>query len=171
MKGKILERIQVFVSPYVKAKLIFFAFEKKIPIYRLIEIALDNELSKERPFDMDFSLPTDETEEYAYAEQAGKILKAMETIGGAGLDQLVLLRHDIGIPDKLEFMYGFRECLEKGFIETYTPPANSWRKAEYPDNYKYYRLVQHNPKTTKKVRKKASRYEQFQKLKKEFKDV
>lgn len=165
---KRLKKVQSFISQYHYNKLLYWSQETKLPMSRLLSIALDKEIEKDVPFQFDMSLPRDEYVEYAYADEAGKILNFMRSQStGMGLDLLLLLRYDIGIPDKGVFLAAFRECFEKKMLEAYRPHAPKY--APKPDeNYFHYRIPGTSTKERKKVRKKASKYETYIKLKKEF---
>lgn len=169
MSDYVMSKVTSFVSMYHRAKLVYYAAQLKLPISRLVAMAIDNELSKEKPFDnFELNFPDEEFIEYAYLEQAGKIIDYLKKVSGFGLDQLLILRHDIGVPDKRELLLGLRESLTKGFIEGYKIKPKPWVKTEYDENYMFYRIKEDHPKERKKVRKLASDYSKLQRLKKQF---
>lgn len=162
------ERVSAYVSHWSRDELMKHVFEMKIPVNRLLAYCLDQELAKEKPFDgYTYRLTDEVTLEYAYIDQAQLILKYMQEVDGMGYDQLLLLRHDIGVPDINEFAFAFKECVEKGFLESYKPKKNPIQKTDYPGDYRFYRLISKSVEHKRKVK----RYEKLQKLKKEFKDV
>jgi hypothetical protein len=163
-----MHKFGTYVSDYHCNKLNFHTFDKKLPIARLIAWAIDQELQKEKPFDIPLQFPEERYEEYAYADQAGKILQYMTDHEAMGIDQFIIGRFDIGISDIDELLLGLRECVEKGFLEAYKPKANIYAKSEFPDDYYYYRLKDRNYKANKRVRREASQFQKFQRLKKKF---
>lgn len=142
--------------------------KRKISISRLVAFAIDNELCSERPFKFDTELSTEEIVEYAYADEAGKILNFVKTLRiGAGLDILLLLRFEMGVPNKSVFLAAFKECLDKGMLEAFVPPVPRGRNVPpVPEGYFYYRIS--NQPTAKQIKNKASRYDKYLKLKKEL---
>lgn len=110
----------------------------ELPISRLICIAIDNELDVDVPFNYPCFQPESPYVEFAYAEEAGKILKFLEKFPtGTGRDMLMLCRRDIGIDSRAEFMLGYRELLEKKMIEEFRPLRTKFR---YGRNYMYTRI-------------------------------
>lgn len=168
---KKLEKVQAWTSKNTKEKLLYFTMEKKSSISRLIAIALEKELLSSRPFDYDLTLPDEEIEEFAYADQAGKILHFLKGQHfGMGLDTLCLCRFDIGVPDKREFLLAFKDILQRDFLESYKPKPTERMYNDYPENYVLYRLKGESTPKKIKERREAGEYERFQKLKKKFKD-
>ena len=144
------------------------AMKRQISMYRLVAFAVDNELQKTNPFGFDINLPIDESLDFAYADEGGLILDFIKTLRiGAGLDVLVLLRYKIGVPNKNIFLAAFKELLSNEVIEAFPPPPRTNMPLNLP-GYKYYRAKR--IRTPKKNKNKSSRYEQYVKLKKEFKD-
>lgn len=138
-----------------------------LPMARLLMYAVERELVTERPFNFDYSLPTEEYIEYAYAEEAGKIITFMSTLrDGMGLDLLVMLRHDIGIPEKETFLLAFRECIEKEMVESFKP-VNKEGRVPHADNYLHYKVKKNKGS---KLDKEAKEYAKYQKLKKKYGD-
>lgn len=146
------------------------ALSKKIPITRLVAIAIENELLKDNPFNYDIDTPSEEYTPLAFASEAQKILDYLGKVSGLSLDMLCILRHDIGIPDKKLFMLAFRECLLSNFLEEFKPKMPRFVTFKYDDDYVFYRIKGSGKKEQKEIRKKASKYETYQKLKREFKD-
>jgi len=163
------KKIEGYIGLEAEKKLLNFAKMYKLTKSRLVAIAINNELDKETPFKVDFTLP-EGIIEFSYAHEAGKIVTYMKGLrNGMSLDLLYVLRHDIGVPDADKFLAGFAECLQKEMLESYVAPAN----VKYTNSHDttLYRLKLNNPVVRKKVMKKASKYEQYQKLKKEFGDA
>ena len=141
--------------------------DRKVAITRLIGYAIDNELSKEIPFQFDYALPVDEYIENAYAVEANKILDYFKTINrGLPLDTLLLIREKIGVPDKQRLLYGMRECLKFNRLIQYKADRNE-RYAPVADNYFHYMLAD-TPKKVKKT-KEEKEYDQYLKLQKSLK--
>jgi hypothetical protein len=144
-------------------------YTSKIPITRLIAYAIDQELSKEKPFEgFKYTLPVGETVEYAYAEEASKILAYMKDTKGLGIDQIISLRHDIGVPDVESLLFGLRECVEKEFLEEFLPAVKPNQKTDYPKDYRLYRLTGSNPEAMRKVRRKEKHIKIYEKIKKDI---
>lgn len=167
----VTERVSTYISKHHKEELTRRAFETKIPISRLIAIALDNELSRPDAFEFDSELPTDEFMEYSYADQAAKLVRYLKDVEGLGADQLLLVRHDVGIPDKDEFLFALRECLNAGIVEEFKPKKGIFKHMDHAEGYMCYRLTSKNPKYKKEQINKAKRFEKLQRLKKEFRNV
>lgn len=164
-------RVQAFISQYHRDKLGYYCVDKSLPMSRLIAIAIDNELEKEKPFNFPLDLPTQEYIEYAYVDEASKILAYMQKQNtGMTLDMLMILRHDIGIKDKETFLAAFRECLEKKMLEEYHQLKNNYAIDDYVDTT-YYRVVGTGPKDTKVLRGKTTKYDRYLKLKKTFESI
>lgn len=164
---KNLKRMVTHLPLYHEKKIRFIAGARKIAMTRLIAFAVDNELQKDRPFDFDLTLPNDEYIEYAYADEAGKILNFIKTLRtGIALDNLTLLRFKIGIPSKKVFLAAFRECIEKEMLEPFKP-FRSDRMPPVADDYYSYRL-KNASKVDKKLIKKQKDYAKYLRLKKEF---
>jgi hypothetical protein len=165
------ERVSVILCNALARKLDYLSRERKIPKSRLIALAVDNEFLKEKPFDFELdSIEDEEFVDYAYVTEAGRIIDYLKGNAGHGLDILMLARHDMGIPDRKTFLLAFRECWVKGFLEMFKPVKNRFSKAEYNEDYVMYRLKGEGTKEKMKLRRKASDYEKFQRLKKKFKD-
>ena len=143
-----------------------FAKMYDLPISRLVAIAIDNEMEKDKPFKLDLKLPS-EYVEYAHAKEAGKILDFMRGLRiGMSLDLLYIMRHDIGISDRDLFLAGFKECIMKEQIEKFEAPSTT----KYKAGSILYRVNALNPvvkkakkaKTTKELRDYAA-YERVRK--------
>ncbi len=94
----------------------------KMPVSKLIVMAIDNEFDTSSPFFYPTELPTSPFVADAYTDEAGKIYQFLEKIDyGIGLDHLLLARRDIGIFSKDEFLLAYRELLEQKMIEEFYP--------------------------------------------------
>ena len=163
----LMKHMQLRTSNFAEKKIRAIASLRKVSMSKIIAIAIDNELERDKPFEFDLTFPdTDETVEYAYANEAGKILNFIKGLRiGAGLDILTLLRYDIGVPDKVTFLAAFKECLDNDVLETFKPKP-SYAKAPMSDDYVCYRMKGHQTPRVKK--NKGKRYNDYLKLKKEF---
>jgi len=158
-------RAQSWISTNHYGKLENFSKMYKLPISRLIAIAIERELEKDTPFKVDFTLPTDLLPN-AYADEAGKILKFMRRLkSGVALDFLYVLRHDIGIFDGKAFLAGFSECIKANKLETFDAPDTS----KYAKGTILYRI--RDRKLKKEIDKEIVEYNQFLKLKKKYDNV
>jgi len=160
-------------------------------ISRLVGIAIHNELEKDQPFKLDLTLP--DLNNYvpnAFAEQAGKILHYLKDSEiNFSLEMLYLVRDDIGILDKEEFLGGLKTCLDAGILETfiYNPRIKEdrykredvhplKRNRHVVKDEKHFRLKQNSPAMKKKAIRKSMKdardiaaYERVKKkLKREF---
>jgi hypothetical protein len=157
------------ISKHANDKLRGISLYKKLTMSKLIAIAIDNELSKPKPFELDLTLPDlDDYEEFAFADQACILVDYMRKLRvGAGLDVLMLLRHDIGLPDPQQFLCAFAECLKNEVIEPFLPKPKLGMP-EYPKDYFYYRVKQAISK--KVVKRRTKEYDRYLKLKDRFKN-
>jgi hypothetical protein len=115
---------------------------KGLPISRLINVAVDNELDAPEPFFYQTELPDPAPayHEYQYAEEAQSILEYLSKIPkGTGLDLLMLARRDMGITDKEKFLLGFRELKMKNLVEAIEPIGTRFNY--YEPDYRYYRAM------------------------------
>ena len=158
-------KLQTFVGKTQYEQLKFRSEVSKLPMSRLIAIAIDYELQKEKPFEWDMKIPGGEYLEFTYADEAGKIVNYMRTLGSKGmsLDLLLLLRADMGIKDKNTFMQGFRECLEKKVVEPYVT-----NDLKYKTDTIFYRVAGLSPLETKKVSKEVREYKAYLRLQKKY---
>ncbi len=158
------KRVQSWISFEHNKILERFSKMYKLPISRLVAIAIENEIATKKPFSIDFSFPID-TVENAYANEAGKICKFMKTLRtGITLDFLYVLRHDFGVPERDEFLAGFNECIKNNLLESYDAPLTS----KNMNGAILYRIKTNTPKVNKAKRKDASDYEKYLKLKNKF---
>lgn len=85
----------------------------KLPPWRLICIALDNERDQGIPFDFPVTCPDTVYVEHAYNAEAHKIYEFLKKFkNGLGRDSLLLFRRQIGVPNKSQLLLGLRELLE-----------------------------------------------------------
>lgn len=166
------ERRMVKISGWIGKvhfeKLMKIADQKKLSISRLIGIAIDHELfESQNPFHFDLSSPDEKYVEYAYAEQASKIVEYMRDLkSGIALDVLFILRRDIGIPDEREFKLAFRECLSKNLLESF-PAPKSVKYLKIEDTV-LYRLNINSKVESEKKAKQIRELKMLEKLKKKY---
>lgn len=153
-----LTKVDTNISAYHKERLQAISKSRDIPMSRLIGFLIDTELQKENPFDVDIALPIKNYSGYRHLAEIAKIVNYMreKMTLETGLDVLILLRNEIGIPDKNLFLAAFAECLNGKQVEAFKPRAKL-KGAPYPKNYVHYRLVGLDPK-----------YKKYLRLKKEF---
>lgn len=120
---------------------------RKMPISRLIAVAIANELETQKPFTYDVELP--ETTDATYTSKAAKIYQYLKLCGN-GMDKklLVIARNDMGIEDKDEFLKALKLLFDEKMIEQvdFRP---SW--CSYIE--KRIMVVDREKKTKKKKRK------------------
>jgi hypothetical protein len=118
---KLMVKVTTYVSKKHYAKIEEMAKKYQLPISRMVAIAVDHEFVRGDAFEFDMSIPDEEYDDHTYAEEGGKILKYLQTQKeGLSLDLLILLRHDIGVPNRDTFLRAFGSCIGLDFIEKYT---------------------------------------------------
>jgi post-segregation antitoxin (ccd killing protein) len=140
MSDKLMKQAVGWISKYQHKRLEEEARKKGLPLSRLVAIAIDRELERPDAFKFDMNLPTIEYVEdgFEYADEAGKILHYLRTQKeGLSLDLLLILRHDIGVPDREIFLAAFKVCIDKDFVEKYTTMR---RHTKSPVAYHAWRL-------------------------------
>lgn len=166
--SKLLTPVSGSISTYYADIIKAHAIEHKMPVSRVVAMIIDNAFEHGNPLDYDMSLPVEGTyEENAFAEEGTLFLTFMKTMSnGLGLDMLLTLRHDIGIPSKEIFLAVFAECLRGGLIEECKPPKPRGTAPAHPEGYLYYRMAGYvKPKI---VVKRARQYDTYLRLKKKF---
>jgi hypothetical protein len=148
-----LSKLHVHLPKFVNQTMRDIALEKGLPISRLVQIAIDNELVTATPFEFDCSWPESEFIENAYIEEATRVELLLKRFPwGIGLDALTLLRHDVGVQDKERFIYGVRELFQMGKIE-FRKTQRSVNSFQYPPDYEFIFLV--SPGTKPRVKSKS----------------
>ena len=144
------EEVKVYIPKETMLILREASEELATPMSRLVAIALDNELDAPTAFNYPCPMPESPYVEYAYAAEAGKILRFLEKFPvGTSVDTLMLCRRDIGIESRAEFMLALRELFEKNMIEEFKPTNTKFR---YGPDYTRIRAVGVEPKELKKKR-------------------
>lgn len=166
MTKKKTDNFMVNVSSFVSFKhrdaLKSISQKREIPVSRLISFAIDNELQKENAFAFDTTLPESDGD-FKYANEAGKFMTFMNKLKSSqGLDILMILRYDIGIPDRDVFLGAFKECLDKNLIEETHREAVGIQA----DDYKFYQPT--GGLTMKRPKKQLSEFDLFLKLQKKY---
>ncbi len=139
--NNLFEVIKVYVPKALSTMLRGKAKSMGLPVSRLVSYAIDNELESSA-FNYPCPLPTVQYIDFAYVEEASRMYQYMTKFpSGAGRDQYMLCRFDMGIPDKNTFMLAFRELLQKEMIEERAPTRT---KFKYPKDYKYVCLKNMN---------------------------
>lgn len=146
-----------------------------MPLSRVASIAIDNELERDNPFEFDKLPDSDESTIDKYAKEGGWFLNYMKKIPtGKTLDQLVILRHEMGISNKTVFLAVIRDCLDRELIEAYTAKRAS-SLPPLPENCYSYRIADHTSNRSEKMRdKKHRKYlqakEYYEKYKSKFEE-
>ncbi len=124
--------------------------DRRIPVSRLIAIAVDNELDCVPKFNYPIEAPASEYVEFAYADEAAKLLEFIEKCPhGVGLDTLLLVRRDLGIEDRAIVMLAYRELLKQGLVEAFKPLRTSFN---YARDYRRIRAVGVDHKKLSRIR-------------------
>lgn len=138
----------------------------KLPPWRLICYAIDNERDQQVPFNYLIEEPENTFVEHAYHEEATKIYNFLRKFrSGLGRDVLMLFRRHIGIDNKLTLMLGLREAIERELVfETTERPKRGF---DLPENYIFLkardfgtadpRAVERQRRETEKLEKKLER--------------
>lgn len=144
----------VTISKTLDEKLLKISEATGVPPQRLLAFQLEGiPLVK-------YEIPKVDWEEYAYADQAHKIITYLQKYGSdIDLDLLIILRHDIGLPNIDTLLKAFAECIHHKFIITKMKIPRF-----HPDKppRQVYGLI----KNTDTIKNK--RYTQYLKLKQEF---
>lgn len=112
----------------------------KLPVSRIVQIAIDNELDAPNPFYYPVEEPKNAYLADAYIEEAQLLARYLvKFASGCGKDQLMLCRRDVGILNKETFMCALRELREAKIIEEIRPPTYAKFKG-YRQDYRYIRL-------------------------------
>lgn len=134
------ELVKVYLPKSLKEILRKHSETYKIPMSHLIQIAIDNESEAPGPFSFPTPPPDTIFVELAYINEAQLIAKFMIKFpSGTTLTQLMLMRKDVGIPNKKTFMLAYRELLAAKVIEEISVPVRA--KFKYANGTKYVRLV------------------------------
>ena len=144
------ELFKSFLPKGTVALLRKFSTEKKLPMSRLVAIAVDNEISESvSPFNYACPMPTSPFIEYAYADEAARVFRFLQGFpAGTTIDTIVLCRRDIGVESKDEVMLAIRELIEKNLIERFVP----LRKTGYRPDEERVRIIGAEPELMRKHR-------------------
>lgn len=146
----VFEVIKVYIPRETFRILKGVSEEREIPVSRLAAIAIDNELDQNPSFNYPCEYPTEKAQEFAYADQAGEVMKYLENFpGGTSIDTLMLCRRDMGIESRAVLMNAVQELLDAGLIEQFKPLRTKFR---YSKDYRRLRIVNTDPKAIKKNR-------------------
>ena len=137
----------VTISETHRKKIIEIAEQRQIPLSRILGGFVDKFIEKPRAFNFDFEIPELPKDNLSFEKQADLIFNFMKKkeMDGIGLDNLILVRHDIGIPEKLVFLYGFKTLLNQNRLSVRIKPEGP----KTPKNYRIY-----TPKGFRKEKKK-----------------
>lgn len=146
----VFKALNAFIPKKTVEMLEAISEDKRVPVSRLIAIAVDNELDCVPPFNYPTKRPDSEYVEFAYAEEAQKLLEFIERCPqGVGLDTLLLVRRDLGIEHRELVLLGYRELLEQGLVEVFKPINTSFN---YGRHYRRIRAVGLDHKKLSKMR-------------------
>lgn len=144
------------------------AKQRNVTMTSLALQALDNEILKEKPFQVDVSLPDiSEFEEYTYASQATKIIQYIANFKfGIPLESLAFHYRDIGLESVDDLRHGLAEAVAKNFIDEVVATHSRYYK-EGTVLYKPKKI----DKTLKedKVQKNIRKYKRYMKMQKQLK--
>lgn len=169
MTEQLMVKMSFYVPKHHHEKIRSISKLRKVSMSRLVALLVDDELIRDKPFNYDMTLQ--ESEDYAYVDQASKLLNFMNKLDkNMGLDTMLLMRYHIGIPEKETFLGAFQELLSKEMIEAYKEKPVTGRPP-LADDYFHYRIAGTKPRSKKLMSKDAKEFAKFQKLKKKFEGV
>ena len=94
-----------------------------LPISRYVQIAIDNEMDQEKPFNYPLTWPEGVYLEDQYAHEATLIFTFLRkySMKGISLMMLLLLRREVGIESREKVYRGYVELLNSGMVEEFYP--------------------------------------------------
>ena len=144
----------------------------KLPPWRLICIALDNERDEAQPFLYPTDAPTTVFVPQAYNAAAHKIyefLKKFRT--GLGRDSLLLFRRQIGVANKTQLLLGLRELIEMR-MALESKEFHKRNFMEYPPDYTVIRAANTPMASNRRIESEKKRLDQLEtKLKRQRKKL
>jgi hypothetical protein len=156
MKG-----VQVYLSQHHYEKLKKESERLSRPMGRIIAYYVDDELEREgnlsRYYD-EYTLADETTQ-----ENKGKLFDFIDELEkDTGKDQLILMRYDIGIPDKKVLIKTLNDLIDEGKVKAYRKKEGKNRVVKERIGYLCYETVKNKKNDEDKRRR------QYEKLKKEF---
>jgi len=146
----VFKAVNAFLPKHTVKMLEEISDDRRVPVSRLIAIAVDNELDCVPPFNYPITKPASEYVEFAYADEASKLLEFIERCPqGVGVDTLLLVRRDLGIENREITMLAYRELLEQGLVEVFRPLKTSFN---YGRDYRRVRAVGVDPNKLSRIR-------------------
>lgn len=116
------------VKVYIDTKVYDFLNELKngengLPLSRYIQIAIDNEMDQEKPFNYPMKFDDETHFEDKYAHEANMIFDFVRKYSykGISLMMLMLLRRSVGIESRERIYRGYIELLNSGLVEEVYP--------------------------------------------------
>lgn len=134
----------------------------RIPVSRLIALALDNELDSLSPFSYPCPVPEAVPGAHRYAEEAGRLLAFIKKFpNGVDLPGLVLCRRELDIPDRHILLAAYAELMADKLIEEFKPQRGYFN---YGSKYRRVRATgitrdQQRRGKFRRVEGKTTRYE------------
>ena len=130
--------ISASVGKEMRAQLQDLNFNWRVPVSRLIYIALEKELESETPFTYVVEIP-EKVNEALYISECRKLIDFLERAPkGLDLELIVLMRRDIGILDKDKILAAMRVLLDAELVEEFKPAPN---RTPRPKGYTKFRVV------------------------------
>ena len=161
--------VSTYLSKYHANLIKTEAARLQMPVARVIATLVDYAIDRKASFIHNLTLPrNDDNLEYSYADEGGKLLDFFNKLNnnGIGIDQLIMLRHDIGIDSREILLIVFAEILRNRIIESIKCTS---RHFTFPENYYHYRLVKKKDHSTNlKKKNRANEYVRYLKLKEKY---
>lgn len=112
-----------------------------MPVARLIAYAIDNEICEgaELAFEYPCEMPQTIFVEGAYTDEAQRIYKWLTKVNAQGVDQLMLARRDIGVPEKNTLMLAIRELTSRTGLTRWVYPI--WQHFKFNKDYKVISIM------------------------------
>jgi hypothetical protein len=131
-----------------------------LPMSRLASFAIDNEIVDQgidAAFEYDCKMPENTYVEGAYVDEGSRIYRYLTRNGSPmSVDQMILHRRDIGVPEKLTLLLGLRELLERGTLVEEIYPT--WSHFKFRDTYRVIAVKTEAKDKKKKEIEKAERH-------------
>jgi len=104
-----------------------YSVKLKLPIARLVAIAIDNELDAETPFNYPYKNQSGVDDNFMYAKEAGIISNFIKQFpNGIAVESIMLCRRQHGVIDRELLKMVYTELLHRGMIEEYKAHKNAF---------------------------------------------
>lgn len=157
--SKAMKNLSTYIGETQYQRLKSLSAKHNMTMSRLLAIALMN--VDDSVFDIDFTLPKDVVE-YAYSDEAYKILNYMSKYRPMTLDMLYVVMEDIGINTLEQLLGGFSELVRAKMLIKFNPKFKS-----KGDTKQQYWAVSEMV-MEQKLKKEAQDFGRYERLKRKF---